>query len=79
SDVLSTLRLNGLGVSQTVPTAAITSDAIRVQEGCAVWLSGADSTAPNGGAMEYRWGLDGSSSLTEGALTDGDVGFYRVV
>ena len=79
SDVLSTLRLNGLGVSQTVPTAAITSDVVRVQEGCAVWLSGADSTAPNGGALEYRWDLDGSSALTEGALTDGDGGFYRVV
>ena len=78
-DVLSTLCLNGLGVSQNVPTAAITSDVARVQEGCAVWLSGAASTAPNGGALKYRWDLTGSSALTEGALTDGDGGFYRVV
>ncbi|MBQ9129089.1 MAG: hypothetical protein IJY15_15205, partial [Thermoguttaceae bacterium] len=78
-DALSTLRLNGLGVSQNVPTAAITSDVARVQEGCAVWLSGAASTAPNGGALKYRWDLTGSSALTEGALTDGTDGFYRVV
>ena len=78
-DVLSTLCLNGLGVSQNVPTAAITSDVARVQEGCAVWLSGAASTAPNGGALKYRWDLTGSSALTEGALTDGDGGFYRIV
>lgn len=78
-DVLSTLRLSGLGVSQTVPTAAITSDVVRVQEGCAVWLSGAASTAPNGGSLQYRWDLNGSSAPTGSALNDGTAGFYRVV
>ncbi len=78
-DAMSMLRLRGLGVSQSVPTATITSGTVRVQEGCAVWLSGAESTAPNGGALEYRWDLTGSSALAGGALTDGDGGFYRVV
>lgn len=78
-DVLSALRLSGLGVSQTVPTAAITSDVVRVQEGGAVWLSGAASTAPNGGSLQYRWDLNGSSAPTGSALNDGTAGFYRVV